>query len=61
MSLQFLLDTHIASHYLLRSSAGLEERVHRSLLQQTVPISTLTRAELHFGQAGMAADDRQRS
>jgi tRNA(fMet)-specific endonuclease VapC len=30
-------------------------------LQQTVAISALTRAELRFGQAGMAADDRRRS
>ena len=61
MSLQYLLDTHIASYCLRRSSAGLEERVNQGLLQQTVAISALTRAELRFGQAGMAADDRRRS
>jgi predicted nucleic acid-binding protein len=61
MSLQFLLDTNIASYYLRRSSVGLEARVNRGLLQQTVAISALTRAELRFGQAGMAADDRRRS
>lgn len=61
MSLQYLLDTNIASYYLRRSSAGLEERVNRGLLQQTVALSVLTRAELRFGQAGMAADDRRRS
>jgi predicted nucleic acid-binding protein len=61
MSLRYLLDTNIASYYLRRSSAGLEERVNRGLLQQTVAISVLTRAELRFGQAGMAADDRRRS
>ena len=60
MSLQYLLDTNIASYYLRRSSAGLEERVNQGLLQQSVAISVLTRAELRFGQAGMAADDRRR-
>jgi len=61
MSLQFLLDTNIASYYLRRCSVGLEERVNQGLLQQTVAISALTRAELRFGQAGMADDDRRRS
>ncbi len=61
MSLQYLLDTNIASCYLRRSSVGLEELVNQGLLHQTVAISVLTRAELRFGQAGMAADDRRRS
>lgn len=61
MSLLYLLDTHIASYYLRRSSAVLEGRVNDGLLQQTVALSVLTRAELRFGQAGMAADDRRRS
>ncbi len=61
MTLRYLLDTNIASHYLRRSSAALEDRVSEGLLQQTVAVSVLTRAELRFGQAGMAADDRRRS
>lgn len=61
MSLQFLLDTNIASCYLRRSSAALEARVNQGLAQQTVAVSVLTRAELRFGQAGMATDDRRRS
>lgn len=60
MSLLYLLDTNIASYYLRRSSPLLEERVNHGLLQQTVALSALTRAELRFGQAGMAADDRRR-
>ncbi len=60
MSLRYLLDTNIASYYLRRSSVGLEERVNQGLLQQTVALSVLTRAELRYGQAGMAADDRRR-
>ena len=61
MSVVHLLDTNIASYYLRRSSPALETRVNRGLLQQTVAISVLTRAELRFGQAGMAEDDRRRS
>jgi len=61
MSLVHLLDTNIASYYLRRSSAGLEARVNQGLLQQSVAISVLTRAELRFGQAGMAGDNRRRS
>ena len=58
--MRYLLDTHIASYYLRRSSAALEERVNQGLLQQTLALSVLTRAELRYGQAGMAADDRRR-
>ena len=61
MSLLHLLDTNIASYYLRRSSALLEAKVNDALLQQTVALSVLTRAELRFGQAGMAADDRRRT
>lgn len=50
MSLLYLLDTNIASYYLRRSSALLEARVNDGLLQQTVALSVLTRAELRFGQ-----------
>ena len=60
MSLRYPLDTNIASYYLRRSSAALEERVNQGLLQQTLALSVLTRAELCCGQAGMAADDRRR-
>jgi tRNA(fMet)-specific endonuclease VapC len=61
VSLVHLLDTNIASYYLRRSSAALEARVNEGLLRRTVALSVLTRAELRFGQAGMAVDDRRRS
>ena len=61
MSLLYLLDTNIASYYLRRSSAALDARVNQGLMKQTVALSVLTRAELRFGQAGMARDDRRRS
>ena len=56
-----MLDTNIASHCLRRSSAALEERVNQGLLRQTLAIAVLTCAELRFGQAVMAADDRRLS
>ena len=61
MSLLYLLDTNTASYYLRRNSALLEARVNDGLLQQTIALSVLTRAELRFGQAGMATDDRRRN
>ncbi len=56
----YLLDTNIVSYFLRRSSALLEARMAQALAAQTVAISVLTRAELRFGQAAMAADDRRR-
>jgi predicted nucleic acid-binding protein len=56
----YLLDTNIVSYYLRRCSVALEDRLNKGLAQQSVAISVLTRAELRFGQAGMAGDDRRR-
>ena len=61
MALRYLLDTHIVSHYVRRSSPALEDRVNDALTSQSIAISVLTRAELRFGQAGMQADDKRRS
>lgn len=61
MTLRYLLDTHIVSYYVRRSSRALEDRVNDALKRQTIAISVLTRAELRFGQAGMQADDKRRS
>ncbi|MFM2058591.1 MAG: tRNA(fMet)-specific endonuclease VapC [Pseudomonadota bacterium] len=58
--LRWLLDTNVVSDYLRRMSPVLEQRVGDALRAQTCAISVLTRAELRFGQALMAADDRRR-
>jgi predicted nucleic acid-binding protein len=58
---RYLLDTNIVSYYLRRVSPALEQRVGEALNQHQAAISVITRAELRFGQAGMAADDRRRS
>jgi predicted nucleic acid-binding protein len=56
----YLLDTNIVSYYLRRSSPALEDKVSAVLKAQSCAISSLTRAELRFGQASMPAEDRRR-
>lgn len=60
MTTLYLLDTDIVSYYLRRQSAALEGKVNRGLKKQSLAVSALTRAELRFGQAAMAPDDRRR-
>jgi tRNA(fMet)-specific endonuclease VapC len=57
----YLLDTNIVSYYIRRSSSVLEDRVSDALQRHNCAISTLTRAELRFGQTGMSADDKRHS
>ncbi|MBK6850534.1 MAG: type II toxin-antitoxin system VapC family toxin [Burkholderiales bacterium] len=59
--LRWLLDTNIVSYYLRRSSPVLEQRLGEALRSQTCAVSVLTRAELRYGQALMATDDRRRA
>ena len=56
----YLLDTNIVSYYLRRASPKLEEQVNDALKRHRCAVSVLTRAELRFGQAGMAPDDKRR-
>ncbi len=58
--MRYMLDTNIVSYYLRRTSATLELRLTEALRQQECGISVLTRAELRYGQACMAPDDRRR-
>lgn len=60
MTLRYLLDTNIVSYFLRRSSAVLEQRMVLALQHQECALSAITRAELRYGQAAMAADDRRR-
>jgi tRNA(fMet)-specific endonuclease VapC len=60
MTVRYLLDTNIVSCFLRRSSASLEVRLAAEMSAYSVAISALTRAELRFGQAAMAAEDRRR-
>ena len=54
-----MLDTNIASYYLRRASRTLEERVNDGLKNRTIAISVIVRAELRYGQMGMAPEDRR--
>ncbi|NJM44205.1 MAG: type II toxin-antitoxin system VapC family toxin [Brachymonas sp.] len=61
MSLRYLLDTNTVSYFIRRSSSPLEKRMTLALKQNCAAISTLTRAELRYGQALMDAQDKRRS
>jgi tRNA(fMet)-specific endonuclease VapC len=60
MTLRYLLDTNTVSYFIRRSSESLEKRMKQSLRQSTAAISTITRAELRYGQALMDAQDKRR-
>lgn len=57
----YLLDTNIVSYYLRRASPALEERLTEGLRHHALALSAITRAELRFGQACMAPEDRRRA
>ena len=58
--MRYMLDTNIVSYYLRRASPTLEERVNDGLKHHTIAISVIVRAELRYGQMGMAPEDRRR-
>jgi tRNA(fMet)-specific endonuclease VapC len=60
MSLRYLLDTNTVSYFIRRSSSALEKRMSLAMKNETAAISTLTRAELRYGQALMEAQDKRR-
>lgn len=57
---RYLLDTNTVSYFIRGVDTRLTERVGREMLAQTAAISVITRAELRFGQAALAPDDRRR-
>ncbi|MBK6999381.1 MAG: type II toxin-antitoxin system VapC family toxin [Rhodoferax sp.] len=58
--MRYLLDTNIVSYFLRRTSPALEEKLTDALRRHKVAISVISRAELRYGQAGMAPEDRRR-
>jgi tRNA(fMet)-specific endonuclease VapC len=60
MSLRYLLDTNTVSYFIRRSSSALEKRMSLGMKNESAAISTLTRAELRYGQALMDAQDKRR-
>ncbi len=59
MSLRYLLDTNTVSYFIRRSSSALEKRMSLAMKNESAAISTLTRAELRYGQALMERQDKR--
>jgi tRNA(fMet)-specific endonuclease VapC len=55
-----MLDTNIISYFIKGTNLPLYRRVKQVLLDQNAVISVVTRAELRYGQALMAANDKRR-
>ena len=56
----YLLDTNILSYFLKGIQPRLTQRVAHALHAQEAAISAITRAEMRYGQALMATDDKRR-
>lgn len=61
MTLRYLLDTNTVSYFIRRSSSALEKRMQLAMKNESAAISTLTRAELRYGQALMDVQDKRRA
>lgn len=55
----YLLDTNILGYFLKGLEAALIDRMAHALQAQEVVISALTRAEMRYGQALMATNDKR--
>lgn len=55
----YLLDTNILGYFLKGLEAALVDRMAHALQAQEVVISALTRAEMRYGQALMATNDKR--
>lgn len=58
--IKFLLDTNILGYFVRNSSPMLQKRVLHALQHQEAAISVVTRAEVRFGLALLAEDDKRR-
>nr|WP_315226669.1 type II toxin-antitoxin system VapC family toxin [uncultured Albidiferax sp.] len=58
--MRYLLDTNILSYFLKGIQPRLTQRVAQALQAQEAAISAITRAEMRYGQALMAAEDKRR-
>lgn len=56
----YMLDTNILSYFLKGMQPGLTARMAQTLRTQDSAISAITRAEMRYGQALVAADDKRR-
>lgn len=58
--IKFLLDTNILGYFVRNDSPALQKRMLLALKRQEVAISAVTRAEVRFGLALLAANDKRR-
>lgn len=58
--IKYLADTNILGYFSRNASAVLQKRMLVALKNQGVAISAITRAEVRFGLALLAADDKRR-
>jgi tRNA(fMet)-specific endonuclease VapC len=56
----YMLDTNIVSYFIKGTNLLLYQRVKQVLQDHNAVISAVTRAELRYGQALMAASDKRR-
>jgi tRNA(fMet)-specific endonuclease VapC len=56
----YMLDTNIVSYFIKGTNLPLYQRVKQVLQDHNAVISAVTRAELRYGQALMAASDKRR-
>lgn len=56
----YMLDTNIVSYFIKGTNLPLYRRMKQVLQDQNAVISAVTRAELRYGQALMAANDKRR-
>jgi tRNA(fMet)-specific endonuclease VapC len=57
----YLLDTNVVSDFIKGRHDGLVNRMRGELFRHAVAISTITLAEVRYGQARMSMDDKRRS
>lgn len=55
-----LLDTNILSYFIKGFSPALMRHISRAMQSKTIATSVICRAELRYGQALMAANDKRR-
>ena len=56
----YMIDTNIVSYFIKGTNLPLYRRMKQVLQDQDAVISAVTRAELRYGQALMAANDKRR-
>jgi predicted nucleic acid-binding protein len=59
MTARYLADSNILSYFIRGGYAPLHARMSDELARQTVVTSVICRAELRFGQSGLAAQDKR--